>query len=216
MNIKYKILVLIGIVLIVFITIISIPNKYEINKLYSEKSAIKDIPNSFVGEDYISREKAINKAIDIFKNGFKIELDRKNLSENVYLYNTNDGYEWSITLSESSNPVKYYCNILASNGEITFIRYDKSVNNKVDSDMPNEEVLKKILKPLTDELGININSLKYPSLKNNILEFVEKKNEQLYMYNFSIDFNNEKVYYYQKYKIDNKSTTYQNFYNKLL
>lgn len=205
MKLKYKILILIGVIVIVFIFIIALPNKYENNKLYSEKHVMESTPDNFVDGESISREKAITKALDIFKNGFKIELDRKNLLESVYLYNTNEGPEWSITWTESPTQNKYYCNIVASNGDITFAGYNKPI----DSNIADKEALQKILKPLVDELGIDISNSDYYYTENNTIQFVEKKDKELYVHDFSIDFNNKKINYYQRSKVNNGGSKYE-------
>lgn len=123
----------------------------------------------------------------------------------MYLYNTNEGPEWSITWTESPTQNKYYCNIVASNGDITFAGYNKPI----DSNIADKEALQKILKPLVDELGIDISNSDYYYTENNTIQFVEKKDKELYVHDFSIDFNNKKINYYQRSKVNNGGSKYE-------
>jgi hypothetical protein len=174
---------------------------YEINKLYSEKDIegfYDDKKVNFEEDDYISRENAIYKAINVFKNGFNIELDRNKFSENIRLYNMNDEFEWIIMWQDEE--LTYYCSINVSNSDITSIGYFKNTLDKYHEIYKVEDDnIEKIIEPLINELGLTYT--KYFLFANKVQ--INENNE--YMHTFVIDFYEKKVTNYLKDKINTSS-----------
>ena len=58
-------------------------SKYKVGELYSENYVDGYIPQNIETETYVTREWAIDRAIEVFKNGFNIDIDSNNLLERI-------------------------------------------------------------------------------------------------------------------------------------
>lgn len=212
MKINFKIVGLISVLLIFLIFITNIHfEKYNNNVLYSEKFALKERTKELQNVNYITREEAISRGLDVLKDGFGINLNRDQISENIELYESEEGYEWNIMWTENDNNQKYYCNILADNGDIKFIVVEDSNFKEIykkNYEVINISKAKDIITPLLKSLNLNIENMKvylnysdnYSNKYGTVL-MVSDKMDNSYFYEVNINYKDEKIIYFKKLKI---------------
>lgn len=205
MKINFKIVGLISLLLIFLIFITNIHfEKYNNNVLYSEKFALKERTKELQNINYITREEAISRGLSVLKDGFGINLNREQISETIDLYESEEGYEWYIMWSENNKSQKYYCNILADNGDIKSIVAENSnfdENYKKSYEAINISKAEDIIKPLIKSLDLNIENMKvYLNYSDNYgtVLIVKDKNDNSYFYEININYKDEKIIYFRK------------------
>lgn len=165
---RIKLGILFILICMLLLLIKSLFTSYNENVIYSDK-IIPEYSNNSLPNNYVSREEAINKALEVLKNGFSITLDREKIYEDIQIYKKDKKMVWMVNLankSESEINQKYYCEILVERGEILSVGRSYNIDNKLSekdyltmdykiSDI-NLDKFKEIIKPLTDELHITI------------------------------------------------------------
>lgn len=186
----------------------SLFTSYNENVIYSDKIipeySINSLPNK-----YISREEAINKALKVLKNGFLITLDREKVYEDIQIYKKDKKMVWLVNFADKSNldiNQKYYCEITVETGEILSVGRSYNIDNKLSekdyltmdykiSDI-NLDKFKQIIKPLTDELNIDIKEENMDISYNHrgliYLEVLEGV-ESIKGYSFLVDYENNNI-----------------------
>ena len=167
--------------------------------LYSEKNVDGYSVNNIENENYLTRDEAIKKGVDLFQNGFGIDLNRKSLKESIYLNYSKDKAEWTIMLTDNTEGIIYYYSILVDESEVTIIGitemdlikrdlYGNNRNLSIDMDS-----LIHIVKPLASELNIKLDkkNLKLYFPLENIVELTSKNGDEYYT--FKIDYKNKKI-----------------------
>lgn len=167
-----------GVILLVFLTLSFLVgceggfNYYE-DKLYSEKIIIgNQVENANNNSGIITRENAIQKAADIFDKGLNISIDRSIYSENVRLYRDNetDSLRWQITWFKADEKIIYTCILDSSNGEVLQItNTDMKYSNGKPYEL-NDKEINEIIKPLFDELSLDVNDYKINQGTNNSIK----------------------------------------------
>lgn len=203
------ILFIIFLLVIILILIINTPfNKYPKDIIHSEKDLLKNINTNTVNEKYITREKAVEKAIKVFKEGLGIEIDRNKLLEDINLYEYNNEYTWEITWNKKNKYEKsdvYFCSILADTGQVMNIGINKfeKYNDKYDV-YNNEKIdlidIREIIKPLEKELNINTGKLlivEHEVIKSNLRVEFNNSKDNLELYEFRVDSKNKKILEYR-------------------
>ncbi|MDV4151741.1 hypothetical protein R0131_13005 [Clostridium sp. AL.422] len=146
----------------------SLFTSYNENIIYSEK-VIPQYSNDSLPNNYITREEAVNRTLEVLKNGFSITLDREKVYEDIQIYKRDEDMIWAIGLIEkidANKNLKYYCEMKVETGEIINIgkKYyrENTINEEYDFeeeydfDNINLDKLKNIIKPLTEELNIDV------------------------------------------------------------
>lgn len=142
---------------------------YTEGRVYSENT----LPNSHSTDqneevrEYVTKEEAINKSLDIFKNGFKLDIDRNSLNEEVNLYKWDSEFQWNVSWSKSEFIemieiyYQYYIRMNSITGEIIEIRVVNTTYESNDIDNYGEtnfsqSKIKETIMPLSVALGIEI------------------------------------------------------------
>lgn len=209
MKTTFKTTILLFVILIILVFMINIPfNQYNNETLYSEKSILQSTNNSLENKEYITREKAVERTLEVFKNSFDIELNRNELSENVNLYENEDGCEWIIRWDKKGSEARgesYFCNILADTGEIKSIGVN--IPNQIEYYKKykkiDEKKAKEIIKPLAKELKINIENMQIYidyTYKYSRRVCLINSNNNSYFYDINIDKEDEKLLNFSKVK----------------
>lgn len=189
-------------------------NHYE-DKLYSEKVFNEYSENTVAQNNNIfTREKAIEKAITVFKNGLGVEIDRNKLSESIGLFKKSKGdtFKWQISWYDRENKISYDCQIDSSNGDIVNISYHEEQEKSEYKLVFSYSEVVEILSPLLMELNIDINnyelseSSKVPKLYSGaryVTLFFNSINNRDSGFSVIIDYQNKKVTYFgtSKYSI---------------
>ncbi|MCR8746981.1 hypothetical protein [Romboutsia lituseburensis] len=205
MKINFKIVGLISILLIFLIFITNIHfEKYNNNVLYSEKYVLKEETKELENVNYTTREEAISRGLSVLKDGFGVNLDRDQISETIDLYESEEGYEWYIMWIDNNKEQKYYCNILADNGDIKSIvvedfNFDEVYKKNYEAININKA--KDIMTPLLKSLNLNIDNmsvyLNYSDNYGTVL-IVNDKYDNSYLYEIDINYKDEKIIYFRK------------------
>lgn len=210
------------IVLIFFISGCNLkPNYYREDVLYSVKdlSDYKSIETDMeLKNNLMTRQEAVDKAREVFKNGLNIDLRQMQVSEYVRLskQSNDEDFKWNIWWNKEEGGISYSCDIDSSTGEIIRIyvsTYEKEKNLEENSD----EDIYNIISPLMTSLEINIEE--YELINRENLENIYMYGEVSESYEFrninnreesfviSIDWSRGKVLDYQK-NIYNKEKIY--------
>lgn len=182
---------------------------YEDNVIYSEKVIPKYNPSN-LASNYIGREDAVKRVLDILTEGFNISLNRENAYERVELHKRDEDMIWVINLvnkTQDEPNEEYYCEMEVETGEILSIHTvikknqdDIYTGNLVEG---NEERVKEIIKPLTEKISIDISGLEMNiELINDVLVEVYFNGEKHYY--FLIDYENGKVISFINYNYYDK------------
>ncbi|GEM_PF-6550900 len=181
-------------------------NIYKEEVLYSRNLNYGNDTSNIEKKEYITREDAVQKMIELFKDGFGINIDRNNLSESVNLYEVNGDFQWSIIWEDTSDAAhrkSYYCEVLAESGKVKYMglnQYNIESQYSEDEDIDLNQVLR-IIEPLVKALNIEVN-------EENV--YLEKYDAEITLtvidvkenvkHKFKIDYNNKKVkaYYYKE------------------
>lgn len=205
MNNKLRNIFVLSLIVIGISILLNIPfNRYKNNILYSEKDLSSSNVIDSNNKDYATREEAVSKTLKVFENGFKIDLDRENLYENIDLNKNEDKYEWSILLYENDglDSIRdYYCSISADSGEIYNIGiYEyKKIQNYKENKALNINKAKEIIQPLAHELNINIGDSYFDYSYSSGVRVICKDNKNKSIsYRFDIDYDNEKIIAFRK------------------
>lgn len=145
--------------------------KYIEGKIYSE-TILKDNSDRELEQelvDFLTRDKAIEYAQGIFKDGFNITINRDKLRESINLSKAENGFYWNINWSETENYTsskQYYILINSNTKNVRscgIIRFNKDTEYYYNYYEANEEInyddLKlalEIAKPMLDKMNINI------------------------------------------------------------
>lgn len=148
-------------------------SKYHTDKLYSEKDINKNLKfNNLQSSNSLTREKALKKALDIFKKGFNVDMNRNELIENIRIETDykSGNLCWNITLRSIDNMDFSQCVIDTTTEEITYLTYNKSEGPIIGKYLllSKKEILQ-ISNSLFKELKINPNNyyIKYDeNIKN--------------------------------------------------
>lgn len=173
---------------------------YEEGKLYSEKNleGYNETSTEELQDKGINREDIINKILYIVKNGFGIDIDRKEAYEMVKIGKTNDKFQWNIELTDKNN--SFYCQIDCDSGEVIEIaNYQKSFyGNSTPADI-SEEKVKLLITPLANEMGIELENY---TMKIEILKvvYIYLHNEEQVSSIFTISNDGEKIISYKNVK----------------
>lgn len=82
---RIKLGILFILICMLLLLIKSLFTSYNENVIYSDK-IIPEYSNNSLPNNYVSREEAINKALEVLKNGFSITLDREKIYEDIQIY----------------------------------------------------------------------------------------------------------------------------------
>ena len=135
-------------------------NYYE-NKLYSEKDINSNVEKGSLQDvNMLTREKAREKALDIFDKGFNIKLNTKDLSEDIRILKRleKNTIYWGMTWKSISTNEVYSCEIDASSGQIKSLSLYNPMENLEGKYMLTEEEINNIINPLLKVLEIDINN----------------------------------------------------------
>lgn len=133
-------------------------NYYE-DKLYFEETLIGAIPSeSPVSNNILTREKALQKALDIFDKGLNIKIDRAQFSENIKIFRDaiTGNLQWYISWQKLSDKVSYYVLMDASSNEILEVSCTDSrlYSNGIKTVLSEEEI-NNIIKPFLSEINLD-------------------------------------------------------------
>ncbi|MEG0772621.1 hypothetical protein [Clostridium sp.] len=135
-------------------------NYYE-DKLYSEETLIgaKD-SKSPTSNNVLTREKALQKSVDIFDKGLNIKIDRTQFSESIKIsrdYITGN-FQLNISWQNLTDKVFYFVVLDASNNEILEV---SSTDSRLYQDsiaaVLSQEEINSIISPLLKEINIDPN-----------------------------------------------------------
>jgi hypothetical protein len=136
-------------------------NYYE-DKLYSEQTLIGAKPSeSPASNNILTREKALQKAVDIFDKGLNIKIDRTQFSESIKISrdNSTGNLQWHLSWQKLTDKVFYYVVLDASNNELLEI---SSTDSRLYTDdviaVLTQEEINNIIKPLLKEINIDLNA----------------------------------------------------------
>ena len=146
------------------------PNYYKEDVLYSEKnlSNYKSIDtDKELKDNLMTRQEAIDKAREVFKNGLNIDLSQMPVSD-VRLFKQSDEeyFVWNICWNKEEDGILYKCDIDSSTGEIISIYVNSYEKKKI-----LEENLEEKYLHTSDEEVYNIISPLMTSLEINIKEY---------------------------------------------
>ncbi|WP_251861136.1 hypothetical protein [Clostridium sp. Marseille-Q2269] len=171
---KRIIILVLSVLLVIWgLTHCTLFSKYHTDKLYSEKDINKNLKfNNLQSSNSLTREKALKKALDIFKKGFNVDMNRNELIENIRIETDykSGNLCWNITLRSIDNMYFSQCIIDTTTEEITYLTYNKSEGPIIGkySLLSKKEILQ-ISNSLFKELKINPNNyyIKYDeNIKN--------------------------------------------------
>lgn len=143
---------------------------YVEGETYSE-SVLSDYNNKSQNDNigqYISREEAISKALNIFEEGFKVDINRSELDETINLSKWDSEIFWNISwnkgISEETDEeyLEFYTRINSITGEVAEARVIRAGGeNDMTVDYYNEEFIdvnaEEVTENLAKVLGIEIN-----------------------------------------------------------
>ncbi|MEW8993338.1 hypothetical protein [Clostridium sp.] len=143
------------------------PNYYKEDVLYSEKdlSNYKSIETDMdLKNNLMTRQEAIDKAREVFKNGLNIDLSQMPVSDVRLFKQSNEEYfVWNICWNKEEDDILYKCDIDSSTGEIISIYVNRYEKKKILEENLEEKYLHtsdedvySIISPLMTSLEINI------------------------------------------------------------
>lgn len=193
---KIKILGLIFIFIIIFFACFKAikVNTFKETVLYSEKDVKEYSSEVNKDKNYLTREEAIKKALNLFENGFGVDLNRDNLSENIVLRGASNNPSWNIIWSNKNNGSNYFCEISVDTGEIISAAVNpQSVMNggKANYKVNKDEVFN-IIKPLLKEINIKIDKNKSIIEDYNENRVIIRSKEGKEYYQIIVDYKNKK------------------------
>lgn len=172
-------------------------NIYE-DKLYSEKIFEEYKENSIEKNSGIfTREKAIEKAINIFDKAFNVKIDRSEMSEFISLRkkSSDNTFIWSIDWYSQKLKLSYNCEVDSNDGKILAINkrnLGEALKNKNKREIYYYEA-EDIVTPFLLELNIDINDYYFKPLKNDYLTDSSQKLSSSFIF-YNNDNNNEEFY----------------------
>ncbi len=134
-------------------------NYYE-DKLYSEEALKGAKPSeSPTTNTMLTREKALQKALDIFDKGLNIKIDRTQFSESIKIsrdYNTGN-LQWHISWQKLTDKVFYYVVLDSSTNEILEVSStDISLYQDSIKTVLSQEEINSIIMPFLKEIDIDL------------------------------------------------------------
>lgn len=206
---KYmKTLVLILVVfLITFLIGCKSQYKYIEGNIYSETvlKGYNDSKKELI--DFITRDKAIEYAQSVFKDGFNINIDRDKLRESIYLTKAGGDFYWNIIWDEieKKTEISQYYILMSSNtgqirscGVISFNKYYNYYEEVEEIDEYNLNLSLEIAKPMIEKMNINIEDFNIEGLNRGIKKILILKDESK-SYEFTVDIKLEKLISFNSY-----------------
>lgn len=184
-------------------------NIYE-DKLYSEK-IFEEYEENSIGKNsgIFTREKAIEKAINIFDKAFNVKIDRNEMSEFISLRkkSSENTFIWSIVWYSQKLKLSYNCEVDSNDGKILAINKSKlgeALKNKREIYYDEAE---DIVTPFLLELNIDINDYYFKPSKN---DYLTDSSQNLYSsFVFYNKDNNNEEFYVLVDSEENKVISYQ-------
>lgn len=136
-------------------------NYYE-DKLYFEQALIgTKTSEPPANNNILTREKALQKAVDIFDKGMNIKIDRTRFSESIKISrdNSTGNLQWHISWQSLEEKIFYYVVLDASSNEVLEVTSTDSRLFTYDLLVSlTEEEIKNIIKPLLKEINLDLNA----------------------------------------------------------
>ncbi|RDY28399.1 hypothetical protein CHL78_005725 [Romboutsia weinsteinii] len=168
---KNRIAMLISIaVILIIISFLIYNNKFSIKEgiLYSQKDVVDYKDYDKEKSVLVSRQKAIDLALEVFKNGLDIEINSNDCDQYITIYKESlevQQYKWTISWSRYNLKGSYICEIDAYSGKITSIfiyePYNKETNN---NELSKDDIIE-LIKKLTNQLDIDLNQYEITNIK---------------------------------------------------
>lgn len=142
-------------------------NYYE-DKLYSEQALIGSKPSDPpANNNILTREKALQRAVDIFDKGMNIKIDRTHYSESIKISRDSitGNLKWHISWQNLDEKIFYYAVLDASNNDLLELSSTDSRLYKDDTIASlTEDEITNIIKPLLKEINIDLNAFEIKTM----------------------------------------------------
>jgi hypothetical protein len=135
----------------------------------------------------LTREKALQKALDIFDKGLNIKIDRTQFSESIKIsrdYNTGN-LQWHISWQKLTDKVFYYVVLDASTNEILEVSStDISLYQDSIKTVLSQEEINSIIMPFLKEIDIDLKDYTIKPMAEINLSSKYKRGKKELLYNY--------------------------------